>query len=45
MVDDRRHGSAGVAVYGSTAHQTPNIDWLATEGVCFREAYTENSIC
>lgn len=35
MIDDT--GWMGVGVYGSTLHQTPNIDQLATEEICFRE--------
>ncbi|NRD23043.1 sulfatase [Winogradskyella litoriviva] len=41
-VDDLR---AELGCYGSTTAITPNIDKLASEGVLFNKAYTQQAIC
>ena len=43
LVDDL--GWADLGCYGSTFHETPNIDQLAAEGVRFTEAYAACPVC
>jgi arylsulfatase A-like enzyme len=43
LVDDL--GWADVACYGSTFHETPNIDRLASQGVRFTNAYSVCHVC
>jgi arylsulfatase A-like enzyme len=38
-------GSHDVGCFGSTYHQTPNIDALATRGVMFTNAYAASPLC
>ena len=39
------HAQAAISAYGSTYHETPNIDRLAREGVLFQNCLVTNSIC
>ena len=43
LVDDL--GWPDVACYGSTFHETPNIDRLAAEGMLFTDGYAASPIC
>ncbi|MEO7599580.1 MAG: sulfatase [Opitutus sp.] len=43
LVDDL--GWADVGAYGSTFHETPNIDRLAASGVRFTQAYAACNVC
>ena len=43
MADD--FGWRDLSCYGSTFHQTPNIDKLAARGVRFTQAYAANPLC
>ncbi len=43
MADDLGYGD--LSCYGSTVHQTPNIDRLAEEGVRFTDFYVTTSVC
>ncbi|MBI2947914.1 MAG: sulfatase [Verrucomicrobia bacterium] len=43
VVDDL--GWADLGCYGSTFHETPNIDRLAREGVRFTQAYSACTVC
>lgn len=43
MADDL--GARDVGCFGSTFHQTPNIDRLAARGVKFTQAYAANPLC
>ena len=43
LVDDL--GWADVGCFGSTFHETPNIDALAASGMKFTNAYAAASIC
>lgn len=43
LIDD--FGWADLGCYGSTFHQTPNVDALAKRGVRFTNAYAAASIC
>ena len=38
-------GWRDLGVYGSTYHETPNIDRLATRGLRFTQAYAANPLC
>ncbi len=38
-------GGRDVGCYGSTFHQTPNIDALAKRGMLFRNAYSASPLC
>ena len=38
-------GAHDVGCFGSTFHETPNIDRLATRGVRFTQAYAANPLC
>lgn len=38
-------GWRDLSCYGSTFHQTPNLDKLATRGVRFTQAYAANPLC
>lgn len=39
------HAAHAIGAYGSKINKTPNIDRLAKEGMLFRNAFCENSIC
>ncbi|MDA0875585.1 MAG: sulfatase [Bacteroidetes bacterium] len=39
------HAQAAISAYGSTYHETPNIDRLAREGALFQNCMVTNSIC
>ena len=43
LVDDL--GWADLACYGSTFHETPNLDQLAAEGLLFTDAYAASPVC
>ncbi|MCB0633167.1 MAG: sulfatase [Saprospiraceae bacterium] len=43
LVDDLGWNDLGV--YGSTFHETPNLDRLAAESTLFTHAYTPNPVC
>ncbi|HEX8912682.1 MAG TPA: sulfatase [Humisphaera sp.] len=43
LIDDL--GERDVGCYGSTFHETPNIDKLATQGMRFTQAYAAACIC
>ncbi len=43
LIDDL--GWADLACYGSTYHETPNLDALATSGVKFTQAYAACPVC
>lgn len=43
LIDD--YGWADSGCYGSTYHQTPNIDALAAQGMRFTEAYAAAPVC
>lgn len=43
LVDDL--GWADLGVYGSTFHETPNLDKLANDGVMFTSAYAASPVC
>ena len=43
LIDDLGHMDLGC--YGSTFHQTPNIDRLAASGVRFTDFYSANPVC
>jgi arylsulfatase A-like enzyme len=43
MTDD--HAAHAMSCYGSKVNETPNLDRLAKEGVCFDRAFVTNSIC
>jgi arylsulfatase A-like enzyme len=43
LVDDMGWGD--LACYGSTLHETPNIDRLADQGVRFTDAYAAGPVC
>ncbi len=43
LVDDL--GWSDVACFGSKFHETPSIDWLATQGVRFTDAYAACHVC
>ena len=43
LVDDL--GWSDVGCYGSTFHETPNIDQLADEGIRFDNAYSTCHVC
>lgn len=43
MTDEHRTDSLGC--YGNSQAQTPNIDRLAEQGVCFRNAFVQNPVC
>jgi len=43
VVDDL--GWTDLGCYGSTFHETPNIDRLASEGMMFNSAYAANPVC
>ena len=43
LVDDL--GWTDLGIYGSTFHESPNIDKLATEGVVFTNAYAASPVC
>ncbi len=43
LVDDM--GWADLGVYGSTFHETPNIDQFAAEGIRFTDAYAAGHVC
>ena len=43
MSDD--HASHAISAYGSQINQTPNIDRLAREGLCFTDAYSASPVC
>ncbi len=43
LIDDL--GWADVGCYGSTFHETPNIDRLASEGMRFTNAYAASPVC
>ena len=43
LIDDL--GWTDLSCYGSSFHETPNIDRLAAEGILFTDAYAAASIC
>ncbi|MBT6031278.1 MAG: sulfatase-like hydrolase/transferase, partial [Kordiimonadaceae bacterium] len=43
VVDDL--GGVDLGSYGSTFHETPNIDALATSGMRFTDAYSASTVC
>ncbi len=43
LVDDL--GSVDLSSYGSTFHETPNIDALAASGMRFTDAYSASTVC
>lgn len=43
LVDDL--GWADLSCYGSSYHETPNIDLLAAEGIRFTQAYASSPVC
>jgi len=43
MADD--HAAHAIGAYGSRVNKTPNIDRLASEGMCFTQCLVTNSIC
>jgi arylsulfatase A-like enzyme len=43
MADDLGHGDLGC--YGQQGIQTPNIDAMASEGMCFTQAYSAAPVC
>ena len=43
IVDDL--GWKDVALYGSNFYQTPNVDFLASEGIRFTDAYASCTVC
>ena len=43
LVDDL--GWTDLACYGSTFHETPNLDRLAEEGILFTDAYAASPVC
>ncbi|MDA7605964.1 sulfatase-like hydrolase/transferase, partial [Verrucomicrobiales bacterium] len=43
LVDDL--GWSDIGCYGSTFHETPNIDHLAKEGIRFDNAYSTCHVC
>lgn len=43
MADDLGYGDLGC--YGQQKIQTPNIDGLAAEGMCFTQAYAGSTVC
>ena len=43
LVDDL--GWADLGCYGSTFHETPNLDRLATGGMVFTDAYSSSPVC
>ena len=34
-----------LSCYGATHMETPNLDWLASQGVRFNKAYVQSPIC
>jgi arylsulfatase A len=38
-------GWAGLPCYGNDLHQTPHLDNLAKQGVCFTDAYAASPAC
>jgi len=43
MTDD--HAAQAISCYGSKLNETPNIDRIAEEGMCFNNCFCTNSIC
>ncbi len=43
LVDDL--GATDLSSYGSTFHETPNIDALAASGMRFTDAYSASTVC
>ena len=43
MSDD--HASHAMSCYGSRINETPNLDRIANEGMCFTNCFCTNSIC
>jgi arylsulfatase A-like enzyme len=43
LCDDMGYGDLGC--YGSTAIKTPNLDWMAREGMKFTDFYSSNALC
>ncbi len=43
FIDDM--GWADFSCFGNTDAQTPNIDKLASEGICFEQFYVNSPIC
>ena len=43
VADD--HGTDALCCYGNTVIETPNLDWLADEGVRFTNAYCTSASC
>jgi arylsulfatase A-like enzyme len=43
MADDMGYGDLGC--YGATKIQTPNMDRLAREGICFTDAHSSSAVC
>ncbi|MCX7017202.1 MAG: sulfatase-like hydrolase/transferase [Candidatus Sumerlaeota bacterium] len=39
------HSACATGCYGSPVARTPNLDWLAGEGVVFEAAYCQNPLC
>ena len=39
------HALQSISAYGSVINKTPNLDWLAQEGMLFQNAFCTNSIC
>ena len=38
-------GWSDLAVYGSSFHETPNLDRLAAQGMRFTQAYAASNVC
>lgn len=43
LIDDMGYGDLGT--YGSTFHETPNIDQIASEGMKFTQGYSACTVC
>ena len=43
MPDQLRHDF--LSCYGATFVETPNIDALCNQGICYRHAYSEHPVC
>lgn len=43
LTDD--HASHAMSCYGSRINETPNLDWIANEGMRFNNCFCTNSIC
>ena len=39
------HARSAIGAYGHPVVKTPTLDWLATHGSCFTQAYTPSPIC